>query len=335
LKLRRFVQIVDTHTAGEPTRVVTGGLPRIPGESMIDRRHWLETAGASLRGFLLDEPRGHHDMFGAIVTPPANTQADFGVIYLDNSGTLAMCGHGTIGVVTALVSLGQVEQDEIVLDTPAGLIRCRAERTNGEVKSVTFQNVPSFYLQTLDWNGISVHLSYGGNLFALVDATSVGLQIDRHHMPELVETGMAIRTWVNQQARVHHPETGALLTIDLVEFYEASDPDRNVVIFGDRQVDRSPCGTGTCAKMAFLHAMGKLATGKDYHYRSILGTEFMGRIVAETTVGNVTGIIPEITGSAYVTAIGSLVLTEDDPFPSGFSLERGGWVDVVSRSGDL
>ena len=322
MKLRRFVQIVDTHTAGEPTRIVTGGLPRIPGERMVDRRHWLDTAGASLRGFLLDEPRGHHDMFGAIVTPPVNPQADFGVIFLDNNGTLAMCGHGTIGVVTALVTLGQTERDELVLDTPAGLVRCHADRTSGEVRSVTFQNVPSFYLRALDWDGIPVHLSYGGNLFALVDVASVGLQIDREHLSELVGMGMAIRTWANQQTKVHHPETGAPLPIDLVEFYEAGDPNRNVVIFGDKQVDRSPCGTGTCAKMAFLHAMGKLTAGKDYPYQGILGTEFVGKIVVETTVGNVPGIIPEITGSAYVTAIGSVVLTDDDPFPSGFSLER-------------
>jgi len=124
MKISRWAQIVDTHTAGEPTRVVTSGLPRIPGESMIDRRHWLETTGASLRGFLLDEPRGHHDMFGAIITPPANPEADFGVIFLDNNGTLAMCGHGTIGVVTALLSLGQIAhdggpRDSMVLDTPA------------------------------------------------------------------------------------------------------------------------------------------------------------------------------------------------------------------------
>jgi len=154
----------------------------------------------------------------------------------------------------------------------------------------------------------------------LVDAASIGLQVERKHLNKLVDTGMAIRTWANQQTKVHHPETGALLTIDLVEFYEAGDPDRNIVVFGDGQVDRSPCGTGTCAKMAFLHAVGKLSVEKDYPHRGILGTEFTGRIVAETTVGNVPGIIPEITGSAYITAIGSLVLTDDDPFPSGFSL---------------
>jgi len=322
LRLRRFVQIVDTHTAGEPTRVITGGLPPIPGDSMIDRRRWLETTGAPLRGFLLDEPRGHHDMFGAIITPPVNPEADFGVIFLDNNGTLAMCGHGTIGVATALVSLGQTEGDSIVLDTPAGLVSCHVNRTNGEVSSVTFQNVSAFYLHDLDWNGIPVHLSYGGNLFVLVDASSIGLHADREHLSELIDTGMTIRSWTNEQTETYHPATGERLTIDLIEFYEAGDPDRNVVVFGDGQVDRSPCGTGTCAKMAFMHATGKLALEKEYRYSSILSTEFVGKIMGETMVGDTPGIVPQITGSAYITAIGSLILTDGDPFPSGFSLER-------------
>ena len=322
MRLRRFVQIVDTHTAGEPTRVITGGLPPIPGDSMIDRRRWLETTGAPLRGFLLDEPRGHHDMFGAIITPPVNPEADFGVIFLDNNGTLAMCGHGTIGVATALVSLGQTEGDSIVLDTPAGLVSCHVNRTNGEVSSVTFQNVSAFYLHDLDWNGIPVHLSYGGNLFVLVDAASIGLHADREHLSELIDTGMTIRSWANEQTETYHPATGERLTIDLIEFYEAGDPDRNVVVFGDGQVDRSPCGTGTCAKMAFMHATGKLALEKEYRYSSILSTEFVGKIMGETMVGDTPGIVPQITGSAYITAIGSLILTDGDPFPSGFSLER-------------
>ena len=313
---------MDTHTAGEPTRVVTGGIPPIPGESMTDRRRWLETTGAYLRGFLLDEPRGHHDMFGAIVTPPMNPKANFGVIFLDNNGTLSMCGHGTIGVVTALVSLGQTEGDSMVLDTPAGLVSCHVNRTNGEVSSVTFQNVSAFYLHDLDWNGIPVHLSYGGNLFVLVDASSIGLHADREHLSELIDTGMTIRSWANEQTETYHPATGERLTIDLIEFYEAGDPDRNVVVFGDGQVDRSPCGTGTCAKMAFMHATGKLALEKEYRYSSILSTEFVGKIMGETMVGDIPGIVPQITGSAYITAIGSLILTDGDPFPSGFSLER-------------
>jgi proline racemase/trans-L-3-hydroxyproline dehydratase len=153
-----------------------------------------------------------------------------------------------------------------------------------------------------------------------VDVASLGLQVNGGHLPELIEAGMSIRDWVNKQTVVKHPETRERLTIDLVEFYENSNPDKNVVIFGDRQVDRSPCGTGTCAKMAFLNAAGKLKVGEDYRYQSILGTEFMGRILTKISIGKMHGIVPEITGSAYICAIGSLVLTKSDPFPSGFSL---------------
>ena len=320
MNLNRFVQIIDTHTAGEPTRVVTGGLPSIPGNSMRQRRRWLETTGAYLRGFLVDEPRGHHDMFGAILTATERAEADFGVVFLDNCGTLPMCGHGTIGVVTALVSLGQVNGDDVSLDTPAGLILTRVQRTNSAVSAVTFRNVPSFYVGDIKWNGVSVHLSYGGNMFALVDVKALGLNINRQALPELIERGMTIRDWANKQASVEHPETGEQLMIDLVEFYEEGKPDRNVVVFGNGQVDRSPCGTGTCAKMAFLNAMGKLDIKEDYRYQGILGTEFRGRILTETSVGNTRGIVPEITGSAYISGVGSLVLTENDPFPSGFSI---------------
>jgi proline racemase/trans-L-3-hydroxyproline dehydratase len=259
-------------------------------------------------------------MFGAVLTPPENEEADFGVIFLDNRGTLPMCGHGTIGVVTALASLGHVDRDKVVLDTPAGRVLTRVRKVNGVVSSVTFRNVPSFYVGDLNWNGVSVHLSYGGNMFALVDVASLGLQVNGGHLPELIEAGMSIRDWVNKQTVVKHPETRERLTIDLVEFYENSNPDKNVVIFGDRQVDRSPCGTGTCAKMAFLNAAGKLKVGEDYRYQSILGTEFMGRILTKISIGKMHGIVPEITGSAYICAIGSLVLTKSDPFPSGFSL---------------
>ncbi len=321
MRLRRFVQVVDTHTAGEPTRIATGGLPTIPGANMAERRRWLDTAGVDLCRFLLDEPRGHRNMFGAVLTPPCDPSADFGVVFLDNNGTLSMCGHGTIGVVTALVTLALTEKETILLDTPAGIVRCHLQRADGEIVSVTFQNVPGFYLQAYDYNGVQVHLAYGGNLFALVDVRSVGLRVSRTLLPKLIDKGMEIRAWLNECVDVHHPGTGIPMTADLVEFYEEGDPDRNVVIFGDRQVDRSPCGTGTCAKMAFLHATGRLETDTDYRYHSILGTEFVGRVLAETKVGDIDGIVPQVTGAAYVTGIGSLVLLEDDPFPAGFVLE--------------
>ncbi len=321
MKIRRFVHVVDTHTAGEPTRVVLDGLPPIPGKTMSERRAWFEKHGKDLRGFLLEEPRGHANMFGAIVTPPADSRADFGLIFFDNSGTLSMCGHGTIGAVTALAELGRIHKKEVLLDTPSGLVTCHLHWKEGEVQDVAFRNVPSFFLRTVQWKGVPLHLSYGGNLFALVEASSLGVELKRQNIREIVDLGMAIRSWTNRNLTFHHPATGNSLLVDLVEFYEETDPPRNVVVFGRGQVDRSPCGTGTCAKMAFLYAEGKLAVGEEYRYQSILKTEFTGKVVSETNVGDTPGIIPEVRGSAYVMAISSLVLTDRDPFPTGFNLE--------------
>jgi proline racemase/trans-L-3-hydroxyproline dehydratase len=259
-------------------------------------------------------------MFGAVLVPPANPEADFGLIFFDSGGCLGMCGHGTIGAVTALASLGWTQKEELVIDTPAGEVDCRIHWKDGEVESVTLQNVASFYLTTLEKDGVPIHIAYGGNLFALVDVRPLGLQLEPDALPELVHRGMAMRRWVNEHHVFHHPSTKAPLKVDLVEFYNEAASPTNVVVFGQGQVDRSPCGSGTCAKMAFLHAHGHLRVGDQYHYRSILGTEFIGRIVIEARVGDILGIIPEVTGSAYVVGIGSLVLVEGDPFASGFRL---------------
>lgn len=322
MKIRRFVHVVDTHTAGEPTRVVLDGLPFIQGKTMVERHAWFEKHGKDLRGFLLQEPRGHTNMFGAIITPPVNPAADYGLIFLDSSGTLSMCGHGTIGAVTALAELGRIHKEEVLLDTPSGLVSCHLHSEQGEVRAVTFRNVPSFFLRTVQWKGIPLHLSYGGNLFVLVEASSLGIELKRQNISDIVDLGITIRSWTNRNLTFHHPATGNPLLVDLVEFYEETDPPRNVVVFGRGQVDRSPCGTGTCAKMAFLYSQGKLKPGEEYRYQGILKTEFIGRIVTETKIGSTLGIIPEVTGSAHVVAISSLVLTDRDPFPTGFNLEE-------------
>jgi proline racemase/trans-L-3-hydroxyproline dehydratase len=321
MKIRRFVHVVDTHTAGEPTRVVLDGLPPIPGKTMAERRAWFDGPGNDLRRFLLQEPRGHPDMFGAVITTPVNPTADYGLIFLDNGGTLSMCGHGTIGAVTALAELGRIHKEEVLLDTPSGLVTCHLHWKEGGVQDVTLRNVPSFFLKTVQWKGIPLHLSYGGNLFALVEASSLGVELKRQNIRKIVDLGMTIRNWINRNLTLRHPATGKPLLVDLVEFYEETEPPRNVVVFGKGQVDRSPCGTGTCAKMAFLHAEGKLVVGEEYRHQSILRTEFTGKVVSETNVGDTPGIIPEVRGSAYVMAISSLVLTDRDPFPIGFDLE--------------
>jgi len=317
MRFERTVQVVDTHTAGEPTRVVLDGLPPIPGTTMAQRRAYLDAHGDPWRGFLLREPRGHPDLFGAIVTPPADPRAQVGLLFIDNGGTLGMCGHGTMGALTALASLGRIRDGEVVVDTPSGLIACTVAP---DAASVTIRNVPAFFIRTVEQDGIPVHLAYGGNLFALVEAAAVGLAVCRSDVPRLIETGLALRRSLNDRFAFRHPETEHLLPVELVEFYEEGAPPRNAVVFGHGQVDRSPCGTGTCAKMATLHAMGRLNENEDYRYRGLLDTEFVGRIIGTTRLGDCPAVLPTVRGRAHVTAFGSLLLTEGDPFPSGFDL---------------
>jgi proline racemase len=324
MRVRRLVHVVDTHTAGEPTRVVLAGLGMIPGRTMGERQSWFAHQCDEFREFLLLEPRGHADMFGAVVTPPTSPDGDVGLIFLDGDGYLGMCGHGTIGALAALAAVGQLAKEEVRVDTPSGQVRCRLSWQDGELLSVTFRNVPSFVLPPVQRGTLRVPIAYGGNLFALVDAQKVGLQLTRAALPDLVREGISIREWVNGRHTFRHPATSVPLRVDLVEFYEETEPARSVVVFGRGQVDRSPCGTGTCAKMAFLHANGALAVGESYRTRGILDGEFTGKIVTEVAVGDRPGILPEVTGSAYVTSISTLVLTEGDPFPSGFRLSEGG-----------
>ena len=323
MKFIRSIEVIDTHTAGEPTRVVVGGLPPISGETMLEKQAWFESFGTGLRHFLLQEPRGHNDMFAAVVFPPCHEDADVGVLFLEGGETLAMCGHGTIGVVTALVESGRFEGSLIRLDTPAGLVTCIIDYDDRTVRSVTLRNVPSFALDPVTYKGQEVHIAYGGNLFALVDISTLGTELRRENLPLLVEYASRLMVWINGNHVFRHPKSGKAFNVELVEFFETGSgslPDRNAVVFGHDQVDRSPCGTGTCAKMAYLHAHGHLAVGEPYTYRSILDTEFVGRIVETTSIGGVPAVIPEITGSAHITGMGTLVLTADDPFPEGFRL---------------
>lgn len=272
-------------------------------------------------------------MFGAIVTEPASADADIGVIFMDGGGYLDMCAHGSIGVATALVETGIIrcenlttdQERQFVLDTPAGKVYARAKIENGKVRAVTIRNVPSFLYSSLSIRvksvkDVPVDIAYGGNFFALVAAKSLNVKVNPREIKKLIELGVDIRETVNKQVDIVHPATGDKGKVDLVEIFEETRPPRNAVIFGLGQVDRSPCGTGTCARMAVLHAKNKLAVGQTYRYKSILGTEFQGRIVEETTVGDYQAVVPEITGSAYIIGIQQFVIDEEDPFGYGFQL---------------
>jgi len=253
---------------------------------------------------------------------------------MHNGGYEDMCGHGSIGTVTVLIETGMIkcenmikeQQKEVILDTPAGKVYSRAKIENGKVRDVTIRNVPSFFyssrnIRVKSVGNVSIDIAYGGNFFALVNAESLNTKIEHEEIGKLIEFGLDIRETVNNEVDIVHPVTGKIGKVSLVEIFEESSPPRNVVIFGSGQVDRSPCGTGTCAKMAMLHAKNRLKVGQIYKYRSIIGTEFYGKIVKETRIGDYKAIIPEITGSAYIIGIQQFVVDEDDPFKYGFELK--------------
>lgn len=328
------ISTVDTHTMGEPTRVVTSGIAHIPGKQMIDKKNWLSENRDHIRQMLMLEPRGHQDMFGAILTEPVTDGADAGVIFMDSGGYLDMCGHGSMGAVVVLLETGMLSGDiheksnsrTLALDTPAGLIHARAVMEHNRVTSVTIQNRDSFFCESmeieLDAIGkVPVDIAYGGNYFALVNAGHLHLPVTPAHIDPLKKLGLAIRKAVNRQFLFTHPVSGLSATVDLTEIYENTSPPRNIVVFGAGQVDRSPCGTGTSAKMAFLHHKGRLKPKEPYAYQSVFGTQFVGKILKETRVGDRPAIVPEITGNAWITGFHQFVVDDTDPYAFGFNIQ--------------
>jgi len=331
-RISRIITAIDSHTAGEPTRVVTAGIPCISGNTMREKKEWMIKNQDDLRKMLMWEPRGHGEMVGAIITEPTSKEADIGVIFMDAGGYLDMCGHGCMGVVTVLMETGMIEgrggkqgEKGVVLDTPAGKVYCQAGTENGKVRYVTVKNVPSFFYTSLivkikGIRDIPVEVAYGGNFFALVNARSLNIKVEPDRIRELIDLGLEIRKKVNHTINITHPKAGEAGKVKLVEIFEETSSPRNVVVFGSGQVDRSPCGTGTCAKMASLYAHKKLEIGEFYKYRSIINTEFVGRIIGETRAGNYKAVIPEVTGTAYITGIQQFIIDENDPFKYGFKL---------------
>jgi proline racemase len=321
-----IVAAVDSHTEGMPTRVVTAGVGPLPGATMLERKLRFEAERDDLRLLLMREPRGHAAMSGAILQPPTRPDADWGVLFIEVSGCLPMCGHGTIGVATVLVETGMVEVTEpetvVALDTPAGLVRVRVAVQDGRATAVTLRNVPSFLLaRDREIDGVPYDMAYGGNFYALVDASAAGVVVDPGRSDELIARGMGIMAAINRADAPVHPEDARIAGCRHVVFYEdGPDGTRNATAIHPGWLDRSPCGTGTSARMAALHARGQLATGEAFVNESLIGTRFTGRVAEETTVGGLPAIVPEITGRAWVTGMGQYLLDASDPFPAGFAL---------------
>ncbi len=335
MKFVRSIQAIDSHTMGEPTRIVTGGLPNIPGKTMVEKKEYLQKEMDHIRTAIMLEPRGHNDMFGSIMTSACSEEADFGIIFMDGGGYLNMCGHGSIGAVTAAIETGIVDMVEpvtkIKFDTPAGLISAEATVENGKVKEVSIVNVPAFLYKrdqkvTMEKYGeITFDIAFGGSFFAIVHAPQFGVKIIPDNANLLKEIGLELRDIINKEIEIQHPTLEHIKTVDLVEIYdEAVNPKatyRNVVVFGQGQVDRSPCGTGTSAKLATLYTKGELKEGEEFIYESILGTMFKGEIVGTDKMGDYVTITPQITGAAYITGFNHFVIDEDDPVKYGFVLK--------------
>ncbi|MBE6041231.1 MAG: proline racemase [Clostridiales bacterium] len=324
--------VVDSHTMGEPTRIVLSGVPDLPGNTMIEKKEYFLEHYDWIRTALMYEPRGHKDMFGAVITKPVHEEADYGILFIEAAGCLNMCGHGTIGAVTVLINTGIVEAVEpvtyVTLDAPAGIIRVKANVKDGKVESVTLTNAPAFLYKSdlttvIDGKEIKYDISFGGSFFTLVDVSQFGLDISTSTVNELIPLGMKILPQVNKEVEIKHPELNITVT-DVCEFYgephdEGSDT-RNVVVFGQNSADRSPCGTGTCAKMAFLHSKNELPLNQKYVNESFIGTKFIGELTGTTKVGDFDAVIPNITGSAYITGTGKFYIDPDDPLRHGFLL---------------
>lgn len=324
MKFSRSIQAIDSHTAGEATRIVVGGIPNIKGNSMPEKKEYLEENLDYLRTAIMLEPRGHNDMFGSVMTQPCCPDADFGIIFMDGGGYLNMCGHGTIGAMTAAIETGVVPAVEpvthVVMEAPAGIIRGDVTVVDGKAKEVSFLNVPAFLYKEgveVDLPGVGTvkfDISFGGSFFAIIHASQLGLKIEPQNAGKLTELAMKLRDIINEKIEIQHPTLAHIKTVDLVEIYdEPTHPEatyKNVVIFGQGQVDRSPCGTGTSAKLATLHAKGELKVGEKFVYESILGTLFKGEIVEETKVADFNAVVPKITGSAYITGFNHFVIDE-------------------------
>jgi proline racemase len=333
MRARRVFHAVDSHTEGMPTRVIVGGVGAIPGATMFDRRRYFLEHMDGIRTLLMYEPRGHSAMSGAILQPPTRDDADWGVLFIEVSGCLPMCGHGTIGVATVLVETGMVEVTEPVtevrLDTPAGLVVAEVQVENGVARAVTIRNVPSFTLaldRTVEVPGVgavSYDMAFGGNFYAIVELERFGLPFERESGQQILDTGLALMREINAHDEPVHPANDEIRGCHHVNFLApGSDArhSRHATAISPGWFDRSPCGTGTSARMAQLHARGELPLHMDFVNESFIGTRFIGRLIEETEVGGMPAVVPMITGRAWITGTAQYFLDPEDPFPAGFLL---------------
>lgn len=329
------IQSIDTHTAGNPTRNLIAGVPAIHGKTMQEKMTYVRENLDWVRTVTMHEPRGHGNMSGAIWTEPCNPEAHMGILFIDASDLMTMCGHSTIGCVTAMLETGRIpitgDVMDVNIDTAAGLVRTRANIENGRVRNVTFRNVASFHYRsgTVDVPGYGVmpyDVAYGGNTYAITAAANMNnLKLRSGHLGDIQKAAQAFGNAVRKVVDFQHPEDPFLKGISHVMFY--ADPDdpkasfRNTVIFLPSSVDRSPCGTGTSARVASLFAKGELGLNEEFIHESVIGTQFAARIVESVMVGDCKGGIPEVSGRAHITGMHSFMVDPEDSLRFGFRMD--------------
>ena len=331
----RPIRTVDYHTAGEPFRIATGGVPELEGRTVLQRRRWAIEHLDAVRRLLVNEPRGHADMYGGFVTPPDDDWADLGVVFFHNEGYSTACGHGTIALVTWAIESGRIRVTPgarsvaVTVDVPSGRLMCHARfDDDGRVAAVRFRNVPAFVLATdvtvrTSRGLVTLDVAFGGAFYGTVEATALGLTLHPGDLPELITLQRELRPALERSLHVVHPVEPDLAGVYGVIFWERLGPaeQRNVAVFADGEIDRSPCGSGTSARLAVLHARGELAVGETFRHRSVVDSAFDAWIVDEgPTVGGHPSVITEVEGSAYRTGESMFSLDPRDPLGTGFLL---------------
>lgn len=333
MRAERVFTTIDTHTGGNPTRTLISGLPKLLGKTMSEKMLYMKKEYDWIRKLLMNEPRGHDVMSGALLTDPCHPEADIGVIYIETGGYLPMCGHDTIGVCTALVESGLIPvQDPITslkLDTPAGLVEVDIFVENGKAKEVSFCNIPAFLLKSISvdiegFGQVGVDIAYGGNFYGIIDAKSVGLELTPDNASHIIEKAINIRNTINEKFEIVHPQHSFIRGLTHIEFFTEPTHEKadvkNTVVVPPGGIDRSPCGTGTSAKLAVLYANREISIGEEFVHESIVGSLFRGCILGTTNVKGVEAVVTKIMGSAWLMGMHKFFYNEEDLLKEGFLL---------------